>query len=153
MMRRILLLLLVSAAIFEARADAAAIIVVAALAGTLASRRLPGRTMAPVRPLRLLAFLPYFAVQAGRGGLDVAVRALRSTTALRPGFIEYRPITRHPVILVIFANAVSLMPGTFTARLEEDRLVVHTLDVEIDLAPRLAHLERRVRHAFGDDVG
>jgi multicomponent Na+:H+ antiporter subunit E len=150
-MRRILALLLVSAAIFEARAEAMFFIVAAAVAGALVSGRLPGRAMLPLRPLRLLAFVPYFALQSARGGIDVAVRALRWPYTLRPGFLTYDVRIEHPVLRVIFANAVSLMPGTFTAHLEGNRLTVHALDTKAGLTPRLVELERRLSHAFGED--
>jgi multicomponent Na+:H+ antiporter subunit E len=151
-MQRIVILLAVSVAIFEARADAVIPLVLAAAAALLASRLLPGRDAAPLQPLRLLAFLPWFLLQSARGGADVAVRAFRGPAAVRPGFVAYRTRIRQPLVRVIFANTVSLMPGTFTAQLDGAELLVHTLDERADVHDRLARIEDRVCRAFGGEA-
>jgi multicomponent Na+:H+ antiporter subunit E len=151
-MQRILILLLVSVIIFEARPAAAVMILVAAGAALAVSHRLPGRETAPLHPLRMLRFVPWFLFQSVLGGLDVAMRAFRGARALSPSLVEYPLRIRGPVIRVIFANTVSLMPGTLTARFSGDHLTVHALDDSVDIARRLAEVEARVGRAFGEEL-
>jgi multicomponent Na+:H+ antiporter subunit E len=147
---RFVILLTVSVAVFEARTDAVVVIVLAAAAAAAVTTRLPARAPFRLRPHQLLRHLPWFTAFAARGGIDVAVRALGPRGVVRPGFVDYDMRMQDPVARVMFANAVSLMPGTFTARLEQQRLRVHMLDERADVLPRLAALERRVALVFGE---
>jgi multicomponent Na+:H+ antiporter subunit E len=152
-MQRIVVLLIVCVVIFEARPGSAAAVVLAAAVALLVSTRLPGRETAPLHPLRLLRFAPWFLLQSVLGGVDVAARAFRGGTGLSPGLVEYTTRLQRPVVRVIFANTVSLMPGTLTARLIGDTLTVHALDDGADVAARLAVVEARVGRAFGEAAG
>jgi multicomponent Na+:H+ antiporter subunit E len=152
-MQRILILLVVSLVVFQARPGATGAVLVAAAAGLAASAALPRREMALLHPLRMLRFIPWFLVHSFLGGLDVAQRAFRGSSALRPGVVRYRTRIRQPVVRVIFANTVSLMPGTLTARLRDDTLWVHVLDEDTDVAGKLAQVEGAVRRAFGEGDG
>jgi multicomponent Na+:H+ antiporter subunit E len=149
-MRRILILLLVSVAIFEARIDALPILLLAAVAALAAGRLLPAHGDVTLRPLRLLRFTPFFAVQSVRGGIDVALRAFRPGPPLEPAFVEYEMRVSSVVVQVFFANTVSLMPGTLSARLEDGVLTIHTLSDADSVAQRLERLELRIAHVFGE---
>jgi multicomponent Na+:H+ antiporter subunit E len=45
-------------------------------------------------------------------------------------------------------NTITLLPGTLTAELNDDRLVVHMLDTRTDLAREMGAVEARVRALF-----
>jgi multicomponent Na+:H+ antiporter subunit E len=147
---RIVLLVLVGVAVFEARRDSVVVIAIAVAAALLVSARLPPRPAVRLSAGGVLRFLPFFAVHAARGGIDVALRALLPGRGVDPGYADYDIRIRHPAGRVIFANTVSLMPGTFTARLDGGRLRVHTLDAGADVAANLAAVERRVAGMFGE---
>jgi multicomponent Na+:H+ antiporter subunit E len=100
----------------------------------------------------MLRFIPWFLLQSVLGGLDVALRAFRGPRVLNPSLIEYPTRIRGPVIRVIFANTVSLMPGTLTARFHGDHLTVHVLDDAPNVTARLTEVEARVGRAFGEDL-
>jgi multicomponent Na+:H+ antiporter subunit E len=146
-MQRILLLTAVSVIIFEGHAAAAVPIAIAVVLAAAVTGPWTGRTVR-VHPLRLLRFLPYFLVASARGGIDVVARALRGSGALRPGFVEYRTGLQGE-LRVFFANIVSLLPGTLTARFSEDVLIVHVLDTRSSVTERLQALELQVARAFG----
>jgi multicomponent Na+:H+ antiporter subunit E len=151
-MQRIVILLVVSAIVFEARPGAAGAVLLAAAAGLLASTRLPGRETVPLHPLGFLRFAPWFLLHSFLGGLDVALRAFRGPSSLHPGLVTYESVIREPVVRVIFANTVSLMPGTLTARLEGSTLEVHVLDGGADVASKLAEVEAAVQRAFSRSI-
>jgi multicomponent Na+:H+ antiporter subunit E len=151
-MQRLLLFLLVSAAIFEARRDSIIVMVLAALAAAVAVRALPDQASPALRPLRVLRFLPWFLVQSARGGMDVAWRAFRGSAAVSPDFVEYHTRIGSMRTRVAFVSVLSTMPGTFAARLEADRVVVHVLDGGVDHRSRLRDLEHRIAQMFGEDL-
>jgi multicomponent Na+:H+ antiporter subunit E len=99
-------------------------------------------------PLGALRFGGWFAVQSVLGAWDVARRAFNPRLPVAPGY------RRHPLTLpagaprLVMANAITLLPGTLTAELHDDHLIVHMLDTGQDLAADLAALEARVRDLF-----
>jgi multicomponent Na+:H+ antiporter subunit E len=152
-MRRIAFLVVLAAVIFEMRPGALVPAALAALLALIAARRLPAVAPLPLRPLRLLGFLPWFGVQAVRGGADVALRAFRGSTAVRPDFVEYRTRIRHPAGRVVLASTVGLLPGTFVSRLEGDRLVVHRLHSSMPVERMLVELEARLAPVLDEEGG
>lgn len=98
----------------------------------------------------LARFAGYFAVESVRGGIDVAIRAYRPSMPIDPACVSYALRLKEPLARVVFANTVSLLPGTLSASFEGDALVVHALDQAQPVIESLATLERRVADLFGD---
>lgn len=98
----------------------------------------------------LLRFLPYFAVESVRGGLDVAARVLHPRVNIDPVFVRYEPRLLHPIARVVFLDSVSLLPGTLSADLRDGVIEVHALDSGPELKSGLLRLERLVGRMFGE---
>jgi len=102
--------------------------------------------------LRLLAvprFLVYFLLQSLRGAWDVAWRALSPAGHLQGGFARYVPRLPDGAPRALFANIISLLPGTLSWALEGDALDVHMLQASPDSLRELAELEREVGRLYG----
>jgi multicomponent Na+:H+ antiporter subunit E len=122
----------------------------AVLAAVWARHRLaptPGRGLSLIGALR---FLPVFFIESFKGGLDVAWRVLGPRLRVEPGLLTYRLSLGSRAARILFVDLVSLLPGTLSADLEDDTLVVHALDCRVDVAPELARLERHVARLFGE---
>jgi multicomponent Na+:H+ antiporter subunit E len=126
---------------------------VAVSVGALLHAGLGGRSGARLRLLGLLSFLPYFADQSLRGGIDVARRALSPSLPLQPGFLDYRIRLPAGPERVFFVNCISLLPGTFSAAFRDRELTVHLLasDPGGDEG-RLRRLEAMVAGLFGVEL-
>ncbi|MBK5940189.1 Na+/H+ antiporter subunit E [Halochromatium roseum] len=96
----------------------------------------------------LLRFLPFFAIESVRGGLDVASRVMRPRLRIDPGFQSYQMHLSNPIARVVFLDSISLLPGTLSADLVNDQIEVHALDASHDLSPSLQRLERVVAQLF-----
>lgn len=72
------------------------------------------------------------------GGRGVSPTLVRFRTQTPPGFAR-----------LVFANSITLTPGTVTVEVEEDALLVHALDERAVTAESLAKMERRVMRALG----
>jgi multicomponent Na+:H+ antiporter subunit E len=115
---------------------------------TLAWLRLSAPTGHRFSPLALLRFLPWFAWNSLRGGLDVAHRALSPALPLKPGFVHY-PLTIPPGMARVFlVNCVSLLPGTLSTELRGDELILHALDTDLDVLGDTRAVERQVQQLF-----
>ncbi|MFP4075201.1 MAG: Na+/H+ antiporter subunit E [Halochromatium sp.] len=96
----------------------------------------------------LLRFLPFFALESVRGGVDVAARVMRPRLRIEPGFQQYRLSLRNPLARVVLLDSISLLPGTLSADLRDDIIEVHALGASSDLEPALQRLERRISRIF-----
>lgn len=121
----------------------------AVLAGLAVYVGLGGHGPHPVRLGGLAAFLPFFLSRMVRGGLDVSRRALHPALPLSPDLVRYRTSLPGGLPRTFFLNAISLLPGTFSARLRGDEIAVHRLDPDIAPAAMLRDLEARVGRLFG----
>ena len=98
--------------------------------------------------LGAMRFAVWFAVQSVRGAADVAGRALAWRLPLQPGCRRYRTALPEGAPRLLFANAITLLPGTLSAEIEGDLLVVHMLDTDADLGAELGALEARLAALF-----
>jgi multicomponent Na+:H+ antiporter subunit E len=99
--------------------------------------------------IAIARFLPFFLWQSLKGGADVARRALHPALPLSPFVLDYP--TRLPLGQgrVFLANTISLLPGTLSAELRDDQLVVHGLDESLPVHDDLVALETRIAELFG----
>lgn len=98
-----------------------------------------------------LAFAYYFARESLKGGWDVAWRALKPGLNLRPGLITYSPRLPVGAARWFFCGVISLLPGTCTVAIAENRIQVHALELKPDLEAELRQLEDRVARLFGQE--
>lgn len=98
----------------------------------------------------LLRFLPWFARQSLAGAVDVAVRALRPEMPLAPGTVHHDlRLPADGASRIALANVISMLPGTLSADLDGDELVIHALDTRQDLHGMVTGLEPRIAAVFG----
>jgi multicomponent Na+:H+ antiporter subunit E len=95
-----------------------------------------------------LAFIPFFLQQSIRGGIDVAGRAFSTRLPLDPALLEHPLSLPRGTARIFLLNTISLLPGTLSADLVEDRLVVHCLDTDATAADDLRRLEDRIAALF-----
>lgn len=108
----------------------------------------PGRLRRPSLP-RLPAFVLYFLRESVAGGVDVVRRALDPAMPLAPAFVTVSVARLEPGQRLIFAVLVSLMPGTLSARLDDDTLRVHALDLRLPIEDNLDRLQTALADLFG----
>lgn len=100
----------------------------------------------------VLRFLPWFAYQSLVGAVDVAHRALRPAMPLQPGLVRHRVRLPAGLCRVSLANVISMLAGTLSADLEDDELVIHTLDTGRDMHAMVQDLEPRIAGLFGIEL-
>lgn len=97
----------------------------------------------------LARFVPYFAWNSLRGGIDVASRAVHPQMPIEPALLSYEVRLDDAVARVVMANVVTLLPGTLSADLRGHTLVVHVLNASGPFPDAFERLERRVADLFG----
>lgn len=112
----------------------------------------PAATAGPalrLSPRGAAVFALWFARESVHGAADVAWRACQRRPAIAPGFRDYTTALPAGAPRTLFANCITLLPGTLTADLDGARLDIHMLDRTRDLAADLGELERRVAAIWG----
>jgi len=85
-----------------------------------------------VRPLRLLAFLGYFAWQLVVSNLVVARETLTPRDRVRSGIVAVPVPGCSDLVTTVVANAITLTPGTLTLEVQRHppTLYVHVLHID-----------------------
>lgn len=107
---------------------------------------------APFRMLFKLEFFSYLGWlfwQVIITNIDVARRIWDPSLPVQPSCRKIKVTLRDPLIKTIYANSITLTPGTVTTEVGEDYFVVHALNAESldeleagEMEERLARLEQ-----------
>ncbi len=122
----------------------AAVVIIATLVSLAMHRAGPS-----VRLGGLMFFIGFFLWQSLRGGADVAVRAFDPRLPLAPAFVTYRLRLPPGAARMLMVGSVSLLPGTLSVEVEDERLQVHALTAGPAIEESLRRLEDAVAGLFG----
>ncbi|MCL4201005.1 MAG: Na+/H+ antiporter subunit E [Pirellulaceae bacterium] len=100
----------------------------------------------------MVRFAGYFVRASLAGGCDVAYRAIHPRLPIHPRMMVYHSRLPIGTAQVFFANAISLSPGTVSARLRHGKLTIHVLDARQPVRAKLAELEQAVGELFGVEL-
>jgi multicomponent Na+:H+ antiporter subunit E len=93
---------------------------------------------------RALAYTPWLLWQIALSNVDVARRVLRREMPIRPHLFRIRPGPRTDIGRVIYANSITLTPGTVTVAIEGDEFTIHALTDEAAQGVLTGEMDRRV---------
>lgn len=109
---------------------------------------LPPSYPAVVRPGAAVRLVAMFLFDSFRGALDVGARCIAPQSRIRPQIVEWQMSLRSSFARLVFVHAISLIPGTLTARVSGANLLIHVLDVQGPWRVGLVALEARIAAAF-----
>lgn len=118
------------------------------LFASLASLRLTPQRLWRLDIAGGVRFLGFFAYHSLLGGVDVALRALRPSMPIAPGFVRCPLRLARGPARVLLTDTVSLLPGTLSAGIEGDTLVMHVLDCTAPVIEEVRVVEERVAAAL-----
>ena len=85
----------------------------------------------PVQQLpRLIAYLPWLARAVVASNIDVARRVVTPSLPIEPVTVRVHADQKTAVGRVVYANSITLTPGTITLEVEENSIEVHALTGE-----------------------
>lgn len=98
---------------------------------------------------KLVVYIPWLVLEIVKANLDVARRVLHPKMPIHPMIVRVRSGQRSAVGRVLYANSITLTPGTITVGVEGDDLIVHALSAEAAEGVETGDMERRVRAVDG----
>ncbi len=79
---------------------------------------------------RVLGYVPWLLLVIVRSNIDVALRILTPGMPISPTLVRTGTSQNHALGRVIYANSITLTPGTVSVEVEDDAILVHALSRE-----------------------
>ncbi|MDE3000965.1 MAG: Na+/H+ antiporter subunit E [Gemmatimonadota bacterium] len=98
---------------------------------------------------RAIVYLPWLLIAILRSNVDVALRILNPRLPVSPTLIRTRASQKTALGKVIYANSITLTPGTVSVDVEDDLVLVHALSRESAEELAGGEMDRRVRAVEG----
>ena len=95
--------------------------------------RMDHNDKAPVRMLfsiKFISYLGWLIWQVIITNIDVAKRIWNPSLPIKPASRKIKVTIKDPLIKTIYANSITLTPGTVTTEVGEDYFIVHALNSE-----------------------
>jgi multicomponent Na+:H+ antiporter subunit E len=83
-----------------------------------------------VLPLRFALYLPWLLWEIVKANVDVARRILDPKLPISPRLIKVKATQKRDLCRVLYANSITLTPGTVSIKMEDDEITVHALTRE-----------------------
>ena len=96
-----------------------------------------------------LLYWPWLGWQIVKANIDVARRILAPGLPISPTVFRVKASQKSEVGKVMYANSITLTPGTVSMRLEGDEIEVHALSREAAEELRQGEMDRRVSAVEG----
>jgi multicomponent Na+:H+ antiporter subunit E len=103
--------------------------------------------------LRLLLYIPWLTWAIVKANVDVALRILSPGLPIAPRMVHVRPGQKSDLGRVIYANSITLTPGTVTCDADGDGFVVHALTKEAADDLESGAMDQRVTRLEGAKAG
>jgi len=100
---------------------------------------------------RVLVYLPWFLKEIVTSNLDVVKRILGPRTGITPVVFDVPATQKTELGRAIFANSITLTPGTVSYVVEDDKIRVHAVAKEVRDALLTGEMDRRCTALEGND--
>ena len=100
-------------------------------------------------PLGLVRYLPWLVIEIVKANVAVALRIVSPGLPIQPRVIRVRAGQRTDIGRVIYANSITLTPGTVTVDTEGDHITVHALTRDAAEGVLTGEMDRRVARVEG----
>jgi multicomponent Na+:H+ antiporter subunit E len=78
--------------------------------------------------LKIFLFLPWLFYKIVQSSLHLSKLILHPALPIDPYLISVETKLRHHAAIVLLGNSITLTPGTITAEVERNKLIVHAMD-------------------------
>jgi multicomponent Na+:H+ antiporter subunit E len=105
--------------------------------------------------VRAFFYWPWLAVKIIKANMDVARVIVRRKLPINPALIEIKATQETELGQVVYANSITLTPGTVTVAIAKDIMTVHALTQDAAEDLQSGEMDRRVTameaHPSGED--
>ncbi len=98
----------------------------------------------------MLRYLPWLAWEVVKANIDVARRIIDPNLPISPKFFETKASQSSDLGQIIYANSITLTPGTVSVDLDPGVIMVHALSIEGAEGIEAGEMDRRVTQIEGN---
>jgi multicomponent Na+:H+ antiporter subunit E len=99
--------------------------------------------------LRILLYLPWLFYKIVQSSVNLSKLILHPALPITPHLIPVKSKLRHHAAVVLFGNSLTLTPGTITAEVDRNNLIVHAMGKNDDVA--IKQIESKIADIFKDE--
>lgn len=96
----------------------------------------------------VLLYLPWLIWEIAKANIMVIRACLRADLDINPALVKVRTQCESDLAKTLFANSITLTPGTVTVLVEKDRMLVHALYEEHAQPEAFIEMDARSRRAI-----
>lgn len=100
--------------------------------------------------IRSLGYWPWLTWQVILANIDVARRVLSPNLPISPTLVRLKASQKSDLALVIYANSITLTPGTVSVEVEPGEILVHAIAREGAEDLKGGEMDRRVSQMTGE---
>jgi len=100
---------------------------------------------------RALLYWPWLIVEIVKANIDVAKRILIPSIGISPTMIRIKTSQTSDLGKVVYANSITLTPGTISVEIANDEILVHALSKSGAEDLLTGEMDRRVTRMVGED--
>lgn len=94
--------------------------------------------------LKLPAFLPWFFIEVVKSNIDVSFRILHPKLPIKPNRMTLDTSQHSDVATALYANCITLTPGTYCLDLEGNSIEVHSLTKALAEDLKTGEMSKRI---------
>lgn len=107
----------------------------------------------PIRlSLRLFTYIPWLLGAIVKANIDIARRILSPSMPISPNIVHIEASQHTEVGQAIYANSITLTPGTITIQINGNEYLVHAISEMVAKDLLTGEMERRVAAVFEPEV-
>ena len=99
--------------------------------------------------LRPFSYVPWLIKEVVISNFDVARRVLEPSLPIRPQMLKVKACQKGDLARVIFANSITLTPGTVSVDIQGDQITIHALSDKAAEFDETGEMDRRVTRLEG----
>jgi len=97
----------------------------------------------------VFTYIPWLIIEIVKANIDVAKRVFSAGPNISPAIFTVKSSQKSELGQVIYANSITLTPGTTTMQIDGDTLLVHTVAREVGADLAEGEMDRRVTKMEG----
>lgn len=100
---------------------------------------------------RILLYLPWLFYKIVQSSLQLTKLVLHPALPITPQLISVETKLRHHAAVVLLGNSITLTPGTITAEVDRNKLIVHAMDTTLADDIISKQIESKIAEIFKDE--
>ena len=101
--------------------------------------------------LKVLLYLPWLFYKIVQSSLQLTKLILNPALPIAPHLISVDSKLRHHAAVVLLGNSITLTPGTITAEVDRNKLIVHAMDKALAEDITNKQIESKIADIFKDE--